>query len=253
MTALVSTTFAVAGRPVHARVGGPPSEQAPVVLVHGIGVSSRYLVPTGELLAEDRPVYAVDLPGFGRTPGPPQALDVHGLAGALRAFVREAVPGRPVLVANSFGCQVSVEVAARDPQLARALVLVGPTMDRRARTVPRQVVRWLANAPREPFSLGLILLLDYLQCGLRRPWRTFVAALADPVEDKVSDVTVPTLVIRGSNDPIASRRWVEELAAGLPDGQVHEVPGAAHTLNYSTPGPLVERVRDFLTQLPAAS
>jgi pimeloyl-ACP methyl ester carboxylesterase len=252
VTALVSTTFAVAGWPVHARVGGPPSEQAPVVLVHGIGVSSRYLVPTGELLAEDRQVYAVDLPGFGRTPGPPQALDVRGLAGALRAFIREAVPGRPVLVANSFGCQVSVEVAARDPQLARALVLVGPTMDRRARTVPRQVVRWLANAPREPVSLGLILLLDYLQCGLRRPWRTFMAALADPVEDKVAAVTVPTLVIRGGNDPIASRRRVEELAAGLPDSQVHEVPGAAHTLNYSAPGPLVERVRDFLTQLPAA-
>ncbi len=37
----------------------------PVVLVHGLGVSSRYMVPLASNLARSFSVYAPDLPGFG--------------------------------------------------------------------------------------------------------------------------------------------------------------------------------------------
>src|SRR5262245_40295657 len=47
---------------------------APVVLVHGLSASSRCMVPTAERLAVYRPVYAPDLPGFGRSDTPIQAL-----------------------------------------------------------------------------------------------------------------------------------------------------------------------------------
>lgn len=38
-----------------------------VVLVHGLVVSSRYMVPTLKRLARDYRVYAPDLPGFGES------------------------------------------------------------------------------------------------------------------------------------------------------------------------------------------
>jgi 2-hydroxy-6-oxonona-2,4-dienedioate hydrolase len=43
----------------------PPESAAAVVLVHGIVISSRYMVPTADRLAQLCRVYAVDLPGYG--------------------------------------------------------------------------------------------------------------------------------------------------------------------------------------------
>jgi pimeloyl-ACP methyl ester carboxylesterase len=72
------------GRPVFARVsaGGAPGA-VPVVCVHGLGVSGRYLMPTARELAADHPTFVPDLPGYGRSAKPPRPLDVPGLAAAL--------------------------------------------------------------------------------------------------------------------------------------------------------------------------
>ena len=58
--------------------GGPP-----VVLVHGLGLSGRYMLPVADRLAPRYPVYLPDLPGFGDSAKPARALDVSGLADAL--------------------------------------------------------------------------------------------------------------------------------------------------------------------------
>jgi pimeloyl-ACP methyl ester carboxylesterase len=50
---------------MHARVGGDPGSRPPVVLIHGLVISSRYMVPTAAELAPLVRVYAVDLPGYG--------------------------------------------------------------------------------------------------------------------------------------------------------------------------------------------
>ena len=59
--------FVVDGRRLHARVSVEPvpADAPAVVLVHGLGVASTYMVPTAARLAPDYPVYAPDLPGFG--------------------------------------------------------------------------------------------------------------------------------------------------------------------------------------------
>lgn len=74
-----------------------------------------------------------------------------------------------------------------------------------------------------------------LDCGPRRLVETFRFLLADPVEHKLRHIDTPAVVVRGSRDPIASRAWVRECVAQLPDGRRAEVPGAGHTLNYSAP------------------
>jgi 2-hydroxy-6-oxonona-2,4-dienedioate hydrolase len=76
---------------VHARAsGGPaPEVRTAVVLVHGLVVSSRYMVPIAERLAPYHQVFATDLPGFGRSERPLQALDVAGLADALSVWMGE--------------------------------------------------------------------------------------------------------------------------------------------------------------------
>ena len=118
-----------------------PQGSPDVVLVHGLGVSGRYLVPTARLLASHGKVFVPDLPGFGRSDPPGHVLGVPELTDALLAWMDAAALTRPCLLGNSLGCQVILEAAARHPERVDRLVLLGPTMDRSVRSVAAQVFR----------------------------------------------------------------------------------------------------------------
>ena len=235
MHARVSTTPAPAGSPA-------------VVLIHGLVVSSRYMVPTAERLAPHHKVYVPDLPGFGRSEKPSSVLDVSGLSHSLAAWMGAVGLESAVLVGNSVGCQVIAELALRHPERVERAVLQGPTMDPEARTALRQAARLALAGTREPLSLLPIMLLDYLSAGLRRSFATFRYALEDPIEEKLPRVRVPTLVVRGARDPIVPQRWAEGVARLLPEGRLVVVPGAAHTMNYGAPSELARVVRAFVRE-----
>ncbi|GAA5133255.1 alpha/beta fold hydrolase [Pseudonocardia adelaidensis] len=235
----------VRGRRVHARVGG--RVDAPVVvLLHGLGVSSRYMLPLARELAPDFRVHALDLPGFGRSEPAPAVLDVPGLADALLAWVDEAGLDAPALVANSIGCQVVASAMARSPEALGRAVLVGPTFDRHGRGIPRQVARLLRSGVHERPGLVAVMARDYAACGLRRVARTARHGLAHRIEDDLPAIARPVLVVRGGRDRVVPQRWAEEVTAALPDGRLAVVPGHGHALNYSAPGPLAAAIRPFL-------
>jgi pimeloyl-ACP methyl ester carboxylesterase len=241
----------VRGVPFHAALKGPAS--APdVVLVHGLGCSHRYLQPLAAALAPGLRACAVDLPGFGRTPGPRRALGIRGLSTALGEWLRASGRGGAPLVANSMGCQVVADLAVHAPELLGPVVLIGPTMDRHARSPLRHAARLVLDCLREPPSLTPLLVHDYLRAGPRRFALTFAHALADPVERHVTAIPTPAVVVRGSRDAIVSRRWAAELAAAAPDGRLVEVPGQPHALNYAAPEPVVQVLRGLLGE-PARS
>lgn len=236
----------------HARASAvpPPAGSPIVVLVHGLGVSSRYMIPTVRALAPDHLVFAVDLPGYGRTPGPRDALSIPELADALAAWMTAMRLERPVLLGNSMGCQILVDLASRHAGRAERLVLVGPTMDRRARTGRQQFGRLLVDSFREPPSQPFIVAFDYLMFGLRRFRQTFDAAVRDRIEDKLPRVRMPALVVRGARDPIVPERWAREVASLLPHGRFAQVAGAGHTVNYMAPAALARLLREFLANPP---
>ncbi|MEV0724285.1 alpha/beta fold hydrolase [Micromonospora purpureochromogenes] len=73
---------AAAGTRTHAATLGPPGAPE-VVCLPGLRCSHRYFLPLARRLAPQARVVAVDLPGFGRTRGPRQPLDMRGLSEAL--------------------------------------------------------------------------------------------------------------------------------------------------------------------------
>lgn len=243
-----TTLTVVNGRRMHARVsGGQAAGGPPIVLVHGLVVSGRYMVPLLEELARSHAVYAPDLPGFGRSEGPAHAPDVAGLADALAAWMRAVGLRKAALVGNSMGCQVIVELTLRHPELVERVVLQGPTMDPRARSAPRQIGRLLIDTTREPPSLTAIEGLDLLRAGVIRSWRTFRHALKDPIEEKLPRVSVPALVVHCSRDRISPQSWAEEVARLLPDGRLVVLPGTAHAANYAAPTEFARAIRSFLS------
>lgn len=235
---------AVAGTRVHAAVLGP-TKAPTVVCVHGLGCSHRYFRPVAEALAPRLTVVAPDLPGFGRTPGPRNPLDVRGLTTALADWLRATGREGALLLANSAGCQIVVDLAAHAPDTLGPAVLIGPTTDPTAKTPLRQLARLVADIPRERPTLLPILARDYLTCGPRRFLATARALLDDPIERKLTHLSTPTVVVRGTRDPIAPHDWAKRIAEALPNGRLAEVPGAGHALNHSAPRELATIVESL--------
>lgn len=153
-----------------------------VVLLHGVAVSHRYFVPTAKVLAGFCRVFVPDLPGFGLSESPRRILDVPELSETLVEWMDAVGIGRADLIGNSVGCQLAVEVALRHPVRVRRVVLQGPTVDPRARSMVRQFGRWLTNGVLEPFSLYPIVLRDFIDAGVRRSLVTFRYVVRDRID-----------------------------------------------------------------------
>jgi 2-hydroxy-6-oxonona-2,4-dienedioate hydrolase len=235
---------------IHARVSANRTEQAKpaVVLVHGLGVSGRYLKPTARLLEPYYRVYLPDLPGFGQSEKPWPVLNLAELAQILADWLDTQGIEQAHFYAHSLGCQVMAHFAVRHPARVASLVMGGPTVDRCHRNWWDQLGRLVLNIPRESPVLLWIVLEDYLVCGPARLIATGLFALADALEDRLPRITRPVLVVRGAADPIASQTWVEEVAALLPAGRWAVIPGAAHAINYSAPVQLAGLIHSLIEE-----
>ena len=236
------------GVAIYARVapGKAPAGAMPMVFVHGLCISGRYLAPTAEQLAPHFPVYVLDLPGAGRSGTTDHVLTTAELADSLTVWMSAMDLREATFLGNSYGCQVIAKLVQRRPDLVAAAILVSPTVDPAARSAVRQLWRLALDAPRERPSLVLIALRDYLRFGLRRGYRALRISLADPIEEKLPRLTVPTLVVRGSRDPIVPQQWAEQVAALLPRGELVVISEAAHAVNYDRPEELAAEVIRFL-------
>jgi pimeloyl-ACP methyl ester carboxylesterase len=225
---------------------GPRAPALPAVLVHGIIVSSRYLLPLAAELAADRPVLVPDLPGYGLSePGPP-APTLAALADAVIAAATAAGHARVALVGNSFGAQVAAEAAVRHPARVERLVLIGPTADPAARTLPRHVLRWLRNAPDEHPSVLPVMARDLADIGPRRAVQALRLMLEDRMEDRLAGVTVPTLVLRGGRDRLVPQAWAIEVGRLLAHDRLAVLPGYAHMPHWSGALAVAATLRPFL-------
>ncbi len=99
----------------------------PLVLLHSLGPGHDVAEweAAAEILAARAAVYAVDLPGWGRSDAP-AALRPSAYVAALEDFLDGVVREPAVLVAAGLSAAYAVELAARRPELVRALALVGP-------------------------------------------------------------------------------------------------------------------------------
>ena len=218
----------------------------PVVCVHGLAVSSRYFQPLVAALSDRYTAHAIDLPGFGQSPGPPDALDVHGLAEALATWLRTRGLEDATLVGNSAGCQYIAACVRRFPDITGRLVLIGPTVDPRARTAGAQVARLLLCGITPDIVQAPNLARDVRDAGLRRVRDTLRAVLDDAIEDALPLVANPTLVVRGEHDHLVPRRWAEQVRWLLPRADLLEIAGAGHVAHFTHPQQVAAAIHGWL-------
>jgi pimeloyl-ACP methyl ester carboxylesterase len=235
-----------AAGPTGAALSGTAAGRQVFVLLHGIGVSHRYLArlhlelagdgPAGSRQARDPVVYSFDLPGFGGTPRPGHQVSVSEYAAFVAAVLAEAGVQSCVVVGHSMGVQFAVELAQQEPELVSRVVLMGPVVDPARKSASWHVLALTQDALfSEKPSTNVVVFSDYFKTGLRWYLTQLPVMLNYPMEQRTREVTQPVLVLRGGRDPIARRPWCEYLADQPLHGTFVEVPGCGHVAQDSAP------------------
>jgi 2-hydroxy-6-oxonona-2,4-dienedioate hydrolase len=210
------------------------------VFVHGYGISGWYFVPLAQILSADCASYAPDLPG--------SSARIAELAELLGAWIDVVGLQRPVIVANSMGCQIVTQLAVLRPERVGPMVLVGPTVDPDRRGARRQMYGILRDTAREPVALLGTVAKEGARQDVRRLIAAARSALADRLEDRLPLIDQPTVVVHGGLDGLVSRDWAERVAALLPRGRLVAVPDEPHATHFTRPDLVAEIVRDLIAE-----
>jgi 2-hydroxy-6-oxonona-2,4-dienedioate hydrolase len=241
---LSSRCVKVDGWRMHYRTGGTGAQA--VVLVHGLTVSGNYLLPTAVELMRDFTVYIPDLPGFGQSEKPQQALSIVELAESLKAWMDAVGLERAYLLGNSMGCHTIAVLASRYRERVAGAILVSPVGERDVLNTLPLVARALNDFVREPPSSWVVMFKDLLKAGLRRTVLTLRNMQRFPLEPRLPQVQVPALVVGGKHDRIVPMWSIGRVTALLPQGRVAVLAEAAHVPNYTHPQQMAALVRAFV-------
>lgn len=243
----------------------------PLVLVHGTTADHTRWKTVLELFEPHANVCAVDRRGRGASgDAEPYAIEreYEDVAAVVDALAQET--GSPVdLFGHSHGALCSLEAARLTTNL-RKLVLYEPPVLYEADTYPDDFLdrldALLAEGRREEvletFFREIVRMPEDELSTIRSlpAWQARVAAAHTmPREERVGanyrfspgsfeSVTVPTLLLLGSDSPAYLRASTEAVAAALPDSQVAVLDGQQHVAMDTAPQLLADTVLSFLAQ-----
>lgn len=209
-------------------------EGVPVVLQHGVvaDTNANWMSTgvVGALQRAGRTVVSLDARGHGRSDKPHDAgqYSWDAMARDVRALYDELGFDRVVQVGYSMGGVISLMVAAADARVTKLAVggigsgvLDCGGVDRRVIDLP-ELHAAMTGAEAPPLAMMFSILADAVKAD-----RAAIEAVATGLDDRpiktLDDITVPTLVLAGDNDPFAAEPG--RLAAALPDGALAVVPG----------------------------
>lgn len=211
-------------------------EGIPVVLQHGVvaDTNANWMSTgvVGALQSAGHTVVSLDARGHGRSDKPHEAARYswRAMARDVRALYDELGFEEVVQVGYSMGGVISLMVAAADQRVRRLVVggigsgvLDCGGVDRRVIDLPDlQAAMTGDGAGASPAAKMFRVLADAVRADVDA-----MHAVATGLDDRpiatLADVTVPTLVLAGDNDPFAAEP--ERLAAALPEGRLAVVPG----------------------------
>ncbi|MFG3588614.1 alpha/beta fold hydrolase [Streptomyces sp. NPDC047990] len=241
----------------------------PLLLLHGIGHHRQAWDPVVHILAAEREVVAVDLPGFGASPALPDGLthDLGTVVPVLGALCEALELDRPHVAGNSLGGLLALELGRE--KLVRSVTALSPagfwtTAERRyafavllamrqgARRLPLPAVERLARTTAGRAALTSTI---YARPGRRSPEAVvaetlalahaegFAETLRAGVAVRFTDDVpgLPVTVAWGTRDRLLVRRQGVRAKQIIPRARLVRLPGCGHVPMNDDPA-LVARV-----------
>ncbi len=228
----------------------------PLVFLHGIGGAARGWRGQLEAFGDRYRAVAWDMPGYGGSAAL-AGVSIATLADALQDFLQAVGAAKPVLVGHSIGGMIVQQLLAKNPSIARAVVLaqtspafgkadgdwqkefiearLGP-LDRgetMASLAPRLVKELVGD---NPDVSGMELARDCMAAVPEASYRAMVTALLGfDQRAALKNIAVPTLVLSGSKDRNAPAPMMAKMATYIPSATYVEIEGAGHLVNLECP------------------
>jgi pimeloyl-ACP methyl ester carboxylesterase len=254
--------------PATSRGVGTPA----IVLLHAFPLDGRMWAPQVDALAPDYQVVVPDLRGFGAARE--QAVEVAEMglmAEDLARLLDELALDRVVVCGLSMGGYVALAFALRHPDRLRGLVLASTkagaddeqAVAARLEMAERVLAEGVGFLPevmlpvllgqtsrrRRPDLVGRVTRLIREQDPAAVAAAQRGMARRPDVSDRLAAVTVPTLVLCGTEDEGFGPEVGRELAAAVPDARFVQIGEAGHLLNLEQPEQVNEALFDFVAPL----
>lgn len=256
----------------------PEHSAAPLVCIHGAGMSSVVWMDLLRRFAPGRRVVAPDLPGHAQSDRWHDAISLPGYADAVGTVCATLKIGRALLVGHSMGAGIALLCALAWPERVAGLILLNGA----ARlTVPDEVMahlkRCLATNPdaanaagdpndrneridRLPPEFGELMFSPATPADLRDRWQAvlfnatrsvieadFAACRDFDVREKLAEkkLSMKALVISGRDDLLVPPELGEETAALIPGATQVVIAGSGHLSLLEQPAECFAHIETF--------
>jgi pimeloyl-ACP methyl ester carboxylesterase len=243
-------------------------EGPPLMLVHGLGSSSRDWEKQVPCFVEKYKVIALDLRGHGRSDKPPGPYSMRTFAEDTAALIRELKQAPLHLVGISMGGMVGFELAVRFPELLRSLTIVNSYPEMRVETLWEHLQVWrrylfleLLGMRGTGMMLGRHLFPSPEQAELRelfvqrwaendkRAYRESLRAIFNwDVEGHLGEIKCPVLVVASDQDymPLEEKR---AYTAKMPNAKLAVIEDARHAVTAERPEQFNVVLEEFLASV----
>lgn len=271
---LLSSTLTAAANPPRTRtialesgvtvryVEAGPRHAPPLLLLHGLGDTSRSWSLMLPELAKSHRVYALDQRGHGATSAPACCYALSDLAYDAIAFMDAMNIARASVIGHSMGSFVAQHLAAHHPARVQKLVLIGSSDT----TVDVETVAWLWDQT-ATFDRGLSpAFVDQWQSNPTPVDAEFIALVKKETfavkphvwkgvartlmtEDQrpfLRTIRQPTLILWGENDQAFPSANQQRLQEALPHATFKRYPEVGHNPHWEIPGRVAEDLLKFL-------
>lgn len=237
-----------------------------LILLHFFGSSHREFGPLTGLLAPRFLCLAPDLRGFGDEPTPADKdYSVDAMTDDVLALIQEKVTGTFLVVGHSMSGKVALNLASRQPQGLRGLVLLAPSPPspepidevERSRLLTTHGQQSAAEETMRKIT-SVSVSEAYQELIVSDDLRSSPAAWAawleqgshEDISDRMAQVQVPIQIILGSKDKhITSELMQKTVIKHFPDAQLTMIEGAAHVLPLEKPAEVARIVDTFAAWL----
>jgi pimeloyl-ACP methyl ester carboxylesterase len=255
--AMQAQVITLSGQPVHFWKGGAGPA---VLLLHAAwGDAELSWNRSWNDLARSCTVVAPDLPGFGRSSSLSRP-SLPGMASRLKELIDALQLDRVVVIGNSFGAAVAIQFAHGYPKAVSHLVLVdggyaplipGPLRSIIALPVVKQlfarIIRYLTFSRRtlkRSFADLSKLPAGFIETiqGTARAYSGISFDTIMNMTEPLAKPVVPTLLVWGERDGLATMQQAEALRKWMPDARFVTIKDAGHM-------PQVERPQEFVAMI----
>ena len=238
------------GLPLHYYCAG--RRGTPIILIHGLGNSAEVWASMVLLLSKEYLVYALDLPGFGKTPLAPEGANVHTHVLYLQRFLDALGYPRVTLVGNSLGGWIATHFAAQYPERVSHLYLLNSAGLRREQmnspyAIDRAAARrsmkhiWGYEMPLPGFLLDAVVRISQLPAYVN-----FIEGY-DPQEELdevLPQVQVPTTLIWGTRDGLFPSTFAHEFHTSIANSELILLDGVGHMPQVQVPAKVARIILD---------